>query len=99
MKHNIRLALGLADGAWTALIQHLFQGECLAQGGLQCKEVVTGERWPQLVGIKLIDVVVDWVDNGQLSTRELQYICESLELVESDTRRRCSLLSKLVSCR
>lgn len=96
-QHNIRPVTGTADGVRAALIQHLFSGECLVRGGPQCKDVVCGEQWPQQVGIKVIDLVIRWVDSNQLSTKDLRYICASLDLPASNTNQRRSLLSKLMT--
>ena len=99
VEHNIKPVMGTADGVRTALLQHLFSGECQAQGGPQCKDVVSGAQCPQSVAVRMIDLVVGWIDDSRFSTHDLQYICYSLGLTSAGVQPWRVLLSKFTSRR
>ena len=98
-QHNITPMAATAEGARTALLQHLFSGDCVLGKGMQCTSVVRGERWSQSVGIRLIDLTCEWVDENRLSTADIGIICRALGLQSSNTNKRRSLLSKLANQR
>ena len=98
-EHKITPAVGTADGVRAELIRHLFSGGCLLQKGIGCKEIVSGEVWPQSVGIRMIDLTSQWLDSGSLTSKDMGKICHALELVPSATKQTRSLLSKLANRR
>jgi len=98
-EHNVSPVVGTADGVRSALLHHLFSGGCLLQKGTACKEIVRREKWSQSVGIKVIDLISEWVDGEKLSTGILKRVCRMLGLVSSVTKQRRSLLSKLATQR
>ena len=98
-EHMIAPTVATADGARVAMIQHLFAGGCIAQGGSKCKDLVQGEDWSQSVGIKIIDLVCEWADIGKISAQDLRYICHALGFSPSLTNQRRSLLAKLAAHR
>ena len=87
-QHNITLMVATAEGARTALLQHLFSGDCVLGKGMQCTSVVRGERWSQSVGIRLIDFTCEWVNDNRLSTADIGIICRALGLQLSNTNKR-----------
>ena len=85
-QHRISPVAATAEGARTTLIQHLYGEECIC--------VVAGEEWGQCVGIKIIDLMCEWIDNGMLSSADLVSIGCALGLRPSKTHQKRSLLSK-----
>ena len=61
-EHQIRPSVTDVDLFRLMLIQRLFSGACVSQPGLGCKNVVLHERWPQSMGIRAIDAVLEWMD-------------------------------------
>ena len=98
-EHSITPRVATADGAREALLEHLFSGDCVSHKGVECKAIVQGERWPQSVGIRMIDLLAEWTDNRKVSTKELEGVCKALGILPSATQLRRSLLSKLASRR
>lgn len=98
-QHAVSPTVATSDGARTALLQHLFSGGCSSGQGTQCRGIVRGERWAQSVGIRVIDLTLEWFDNGNLTVAELDQICLALGLTSSATKKKRSVLSKLAGCR
>ena len=98
-EHDVSPPVGTADGARAELLRHLFSGCCVLQHSTGCREVVSGEKWSHPIGIKMIDLTCQWVDEGKLTTDDLGYICEALDGVTYAGQQRRSLLSKLANRR
>lgn len=94
-EHMIQPNVATADGARVALIKHLFFGECVSKGGIQCKTVVQGERWPETMGMRVINLVSKCLDKNELSMNNLAYMCNALGLAPSKTQQRRLMLGKL----
>jgi len=98
-EHQINVTLTSVDDFRKRFIEHIYSGECVENRGSQCGEVVMQERWPQSMAIRMVDETLEWVGNGNMRTSELGRICDALGLVPSATRRKRSLMAKLVERR
>ena len=98
-EHSITPTVATADGAREALLCHLFPGGCLSGNGTQCRQVVKDEQSSESIAIRIIDLVLEWVDCDKLLTQDLARICNAIGLVPSVTRQRRSLLTKLAGHR
>lgn len=98
-EHGVVPTVANAEGARAALLQHVFAGDCVKHRGNMCKEVVKGEKWAQSVGVKSLDLVMLWHDQGKLEIQDLNRICQVLGLSSSATHQKRSVLSKLVGRR
>ena len=98
-EHGVTPCVGTADGVRAAIIEHLFSGGCIAQRGVGCRAVVSGEKWSQSGAIKMIDLTCKWVDEGLLTTKDLAYICRTLEGDRCTMKERRKLLVHLGSRR
>jgi hypothetical protein len=93
--HSIKPTVATADGAREALLQHLFSGRCTSCQKPGSVNVVVNENCLISMGVKMIDLVTEWFDNGKLSVRDLAIICKSIGIVPSATKQKRLLLSKL----
>jgi hypothetical protein len=97
--HQVTVSLTSADVLRMEFIRHIFSGDCVLRHGLQCTAVVRGERWPHSMGIRVIDGVLDWIEQGFVTVNELVCICEALGITSNVVHKRKSLLKKLVDRR
>jgi len=98
-EHQISVSLTSVGAFRTGLIKHIFSGGCVAHHGSGCKVVVRGEEWQQSMGIRVIDITLEWAKQGVLTVKELGYICGALDETSSARNKSRSLTSRLTEVR
>jgi hypothetical protein len=97
--HQITVSLTSADALRAEFIRHIFSGGCVLRHGLQCTAVVNGEEWPHSMGIRMIDSVLEWMEQGFVTVNDLVCICGALGITSNVVHKRKCLLKKLVDRR
>lgn len=77
----------------------MFSGTCVLCPGSGCTAVVKGEKWPQTMGIRVIDSTLQWVEQDVLTVEGFVRICGALGIKSSASNRKRSLMTKLVDRR
>ena len=94
-EHQITTSLTHVDAFRDAFIQHMFSGTCVLHHGSGCKAVVAHERWPQSMGIRMIDCMLKWVERDALSLINCTRICDALGIQLAATQKKRSMRIKL----
>ena len=98
-EHHIKSLVTDMDALCTEFIRHLFYGACVSCQGSQCRAVVTGERLPESMGIRVLDSTLRWVEQGELTIDDLARVCRSINIQPSAKNKKRSLLTKLTERR
>lgn len=98
-ENQLRVAVTSVDALRMELIHHIFSGTCVSNDAPGCKAVVSLERWPQSMGIRVIDSTLEWVDQGTLSTTSFEQVCKGLGIETKTVNKKRALTKMLVNRR
>ena len=97
--HKLKASVTSADSLRLSFIRHVFDGDCVFHPGPECKNIVKSERWPHLMGIRMIDSLLGWEEQETLSLSEFVEICGALDIRSNAKRVVRTLRMKLVDRR
>ena len=97
--HQFKVTLTDASALRTGFVDHLFSGTCVLHNGDGCKTIVNNERWPHSMGIRVIDSILEWVEQGSLSVKDFVCVCAALGITSTAGNKKRSLRTKLVDRR
>ena len=95
-EHQIKTLLMTIDSFCFNFICHVFSGVCVSGDEPGCKTVVNHEWWPQLMGIRVIDDTLLWVEQGALSVQDFVCVCQALGITLSAADKIRSLTKQVV---
>ena len=94
--HQFKVTLTDASALRAGFVDHLFSGTCVLHNGDGCKTIVNNERWPHSMGIRVIDSILEWVEQGSLSVKDFVCVCAALGITSTAGNKKRSLRTKLV---
>jgi hypothetical protein len=85
--HKLDIDLTSVEAFRSSFIKHIYDGECMFRRGAGCASVVKMGRWAHLLGVSLIDVTLEWVDQGTLPLADFVRICRTLTM-ETNAKKK-----------
>jgi hypothetical protein len=97
--HKLEIGITCVEDFRSSLIKHVYDGECVLHRGAGCESVVKSGRWAHLLGVRLIDITLEWVDRGALSVTDFIRIGDALGMNVNAKKKVRSLRTSLIDRR